>query len=554
MALHTWNAAGAGVWSGANWDPSKPVTGGAAAFDNTSDENCTVDETPATLLSLTVAAVYDGDIDLVTFDVTAPTVTLDGAGTFDMGTMTVSNFDNLHQAVFDDGTSTLIFSGDGEWISDGTARTLYNVTINAGITTSVPAASGCCHTAGVLTINGELAIATGEMARQLGGSVVISATGIVSGLGTFSLSNLEAGNGITTQAGTITCAELWWYRGNVASILAPGTYAPTLFRIYNNGAGLDFCRLSAGIYNFDCNVELENTGAGSMTLDCDTNSPTVNIYGDVTITETAVECIFSGAVILVSIDDQAWDGACTTTNPEVEIDKTISGDVTFTNADVAWSASGIDMAGDLTLTSGDFDGASNDPDVTCNALVMDCNALSMGDGDYTVSGAFDIADVTTFSGGTGTLAFVGGSNQAVDAGAETVGAVDIDKTAGTVTFGAGFTTASYLGIQGAVDLNGQTIVATGDFKQVGGSWADPESSDITAGGDVELRIANLEGSGAWAIDATGYLWLYGARVAHLDASATTTAKAFRCEDKGNNTDVSFYAGGKRLGPGLMLSV
>ena len=94
MATRTWDADTNNSWlTATNWsDNSKPVTTDVVIFDNTADDSCNADENvPLTgaFASLTVTADYDGDIDLVTFDLNVTgSITLAGSSAFNLGSGT----------------------------------------------------------------------------------------------------------------------------------------------------------------------------------------------------------------------------------------------------------------------------------------------------------------------------------------------------------------------------------------------------------------------------------------------------------------------------------
>ncbi len=467
----------------ADWSLGRrPIAGDVALFTTAGvgvANNC-VFNAPMTCDGLVLAADYGGNVDLVTHNFTLEVsgCTLDGGGTFDMGsgTMTVRGvFDNQHQAVFDDGTSHLIFSGDGNWIGSGLARTLYNVTIDAGVITTLPAAAVSSAVTGLLTVNGEIAITVGKEVYA-SGTIVTGAAGVISGLGRVYIYRPTAGEGIITHAGTITCGELRWIRGNVAAVLAPGTYAPTLFRVYGDAASADILRLSVGTYNFDCDVQLTNTNAGgSQTFDCLTNTPTVNITEDVLITETAGTCVWTGTIILGGLNNQQYDGDAVAAQPEIAINKITSGNVEFIDADIVWSAAGLTLAETLTLTTGDFDGATNNPAVTCGGLIMDCNNVSMGTGTYAMFGTFDNQHVTTFAANTSLVQWFANGNWLSNGLSRVL--YDMTVNAGVVTSVP--IASAVCNVQNAFAINGELAIATGRRVSASGPTTIGAAGDIS---------------------------------------------------------------------------
>jgi hypothetical protein len=139
MATKTWNAVGAANWSDDNsWDPiNKPVAGDDVIFGSGSVQDCTIDESTASLNSFRMNTGYTGTID------TGPAITLNidkvslasftgVEGTLDLGTTIMNlrgNFDISDASfTFTPGTSTLNLEGGTQTLRTN-GKTLNNVDI-----------------------------------------------------------------------------------------------------------------------------------------------------------------------------------------------------------------------------------------------------------------------------------------------------------------------------------------------------------------------------------------------------------------------------------------
>jgi hypothetical protein len=115
---------------------------------------------------------------------------------------------------------------------------------------------------------------------------------------------------------------------------------------------------------------------------------------------------------------------------------------------------------------------------------------------------------------------------------------------GTLTFADGWTSVSYTQSAGDVDFNGETFITTGNFTvAAGATLSDPESSDLTVGGNLSLTGTyaaplDLGASDTWTLSTTGSRSVIYCIFGHCDASGGTI-RAVRSINDGGNQNVLF---------------
>ena len=144
----------------------------------------------------------------------------------------------------------------------------------------------------------------------------------------------------------------------------------------------------------------------------------------------------------------------------------------------------VATTGDLTITGG-TDAATNDVNVTVGGNVtMDNSQTNMGDGDWTITGNFDAADVTTFNADASSLILSGttlalGSNSHPDV--TTNPSNSAVATLNASSLGQLSTTSTTLDLGSSSD---QIVIA----------------GDLTLDGTLSVRAGSGFGAGTYVID------------------------------------------------------
>jgi hypothetical protein len=442
-AAANWSIIGTGGAAGA----SVPGTGDDAIFDGNSSANCLV-SAPWALGNMDMQAAFTQDIDLATYDLTMDDggdVILAGAGTFDMGTGTLSilngTLDYSALNALDEDSSTVTFDGDCDWVPKaGGACNLNAVTIASGSTSVLPSV-GAFNMDSNLIINGSLIIGAGSSLQHIGAVMTTGPGASLSGAGTFLSVAIGAGKGFVSRGAdtTIDIAQFQMRPTTTSPDLPPGVYDSAV-KIYNSAASAGLLTLQAGDYTFS-SLELESTNdAGTVTLETGV-ATSVTVEGALTIDlDNAAD---------ITVDDSNDAGACIWH---------LQGD----------TVDGVTGGGDFIWTPGSepivFDGDSDQdidfhgytiPDFTIDkdtgyltlesgTFVMGANSVSH---DYTVSGDADV-DHATFN-----LTCADGADVLLD----TSGTFDM----GTGTLSIENGTFDYSGITGTLDDGESTVIFTG---------------------------------------------------------------------------------------------
>lgn len=511
----------------ANFDPGSgpPGVGDDVDFDGDGDNPCTLTD-DWSLASLTSVVGYNSKLDLGDSAFTlaiSGNLILDQADEFDCGDATIEvggDFDNKDVGTWTLGTSTVVMNGTGN-LTSSTTKDLYNLTISPGAVITLTTALDI-NSAAVAAINGTLSIDNAQSFRNVGGITTIGSAGKITGLGTYHVFVPGAGKGITSFAagGIIDVALLIIDRPGAATILAPGTYASALVRVEKTTEAQTLT-LSNGDYVFGGDLEFKSTGANSLTVANDTNDPSIELQGDLIWTDTAAGTITwtpgTSDIVLSGLADQNIDGGDETFE-DIEIDKPTAGDVTL--VDLTTELQAIDMgAGDLTITG--------------STITSSADAKNFG-------GNVDWSDAgNSITWGAGTITFSGGNAQAVDLKDATVKAIVVNKSAGTLTFGDGWTAASYTQQAGTVDFNGETFVTDGAWSMTAGAASDMAAADITVGGDFLADGVDLIGAAGWTLAVTGTATMSNLTVTNCDASGGSEVSAIDCTNGGGNTNIRF---------------
>ncbi len=291
----------------ANWSLGNvPAGTDVATFDNTSDTNCLFDVS-ISCAGIDVTSVYDGDIDMATFNLTTTgDMTFDGTGIFDCGTGTLTcsgNFDNKDQGTWTRGTSTLVMDGAGKTITGSNSNDLNNLTTSGSITVSASTTSsllirGTWSNTGSLdceqlvfiyanyTSGGDITIATGKYIRMTAGTMAFEpSSGTITSEGTGFLYGWQSNLTITAGTSTWDCQIINDY-GNVN--LGAGTYKkPVTLRNIAGTRTLLMGKSSSDVIIFEDDVSFTVTSAAVWTIDCGTNDVDLTFQGSVSLVETS---------------------------------------------------------------------------------------------------------------------------------------------------------------------------------------------------------------------------------------------------------------------------
>lgn len=451
-----------------------PGTGDVAHFTANGNPNACTATAGWALGGLSVEAGYTPKIDLVTFDLTmddGADITLAGGGIFDAGTGTISvtngTFSNVGQTTYDDGTSTLTFDGTCT-LTSSAAKDLRAITVNAGAVVT----ADTFDVTGLLTLNGTLSI-SGTGTARTACSLAVGATGTLTGAGSFVLNSPGAGEGVTTftAGGTIDIATFQIANPTHAGVLmAAGTYGSALVKI-NNTSGNAYSLHLNGAYTFSGNLELENSGVGSLTLNNSTNDPDITIQGNliqdekagtVAITAGTGTWTFSGS------NTQAVDFADDTIGNLV-VNKTGTNVLTFadgwTAASYTHTAGVVDYNGETFSTGAGAFTIASGGDTSGGATAM--NGVSITCGNFSASGSpgdylnlLASAAWTITASGTATASNVSVSNSDASGGTAVTATDSHDGGTNTSwTFAAD--TGGMVGISTGVTANTRFAVDVG---------------------------------------------------------------------------------------------
>ena len=493
---------------GATPASSVPGTGDTAHFTvNGAGNPCTL-TAPWVLGGLITLVGYNSKIDLATFDLTmddGADIDFAMAGTFDAGSGTISltngNFDYADLGTLTAGSAVLSMAGTGTLTGSGLGASdrVNSLTITG---------------TGVIAIAGNGGVNTGIMLVEAGGSASI-AGGIQWVLSSATL-QLEAGttiggsgilslfeSDITQQDGEISADCIVQANATVVG----GNYSNRL-RFQSLGASnrtkvltgafdvgrLEFEATSSGNHAIDATAVTAmtisgdftidmNGGGGDVTVDCTGSSAVWEFQGDVIDEidgDTFVWTAGSTTHRLSGLSDQNIDWGGTAT-PNLTISKPTSGDVTLVDVDLTIDS--IDMADNLTVTSGDVDTATSATCAVGGDMTLANNLLDLGDSTvWTIGGDFDYSGITTLTDGSSTVVMTGVSKTITGDGSQL----------NNVTIASGATiTAILQDIVGELTVAGQMSVPNGAQVVARGDCDMVITGAVTGAGTGELALTNI---------------------------------------------------------------
>jgi hypothetical protein len=177
-------------------------------------------------------------------------------------------------------------------------------------------------------------------------------------------------------------------------------------------------------------------------------------------------------------------------------------------------------------------------DASSNAITLQGNLI-----DEIVGGGTLTADSQD-------LTLSGTANQSIDGCGGTWGTVTENKTAGTVTLTGALTCGAFTGTDGDLNLNGQTLTASGAVALASGFGVIDgiESGYVAAGSTIDCDTfdadgVDLQGAGAWYLNCTTSGTLHNLTITNCDASGGVEIDATdNCVDGGGNDNIDFGAG------------
>lgn len=507
-----WSTVGSGGAPGA----SVPGTGNEVQFDGGGNNACTF-TAPMTFAGLATLVGYTDTISLLTYDLTIDdggSIILNQAGTFNMGSATVSltngTFDNEDCGTFTRGTSTLVMSGVGNLIT-ATAKIIHNFTVSTGAVIAVPTYSFLGPAAQNI-INGTLSIAVSKFCLMAGQGTV-GPEGRITGDGEYRLYQNATGRGIVSLSPTavIDIAEFTIDRPVTGTVVAPGTYSPGVFRVYNDGGSPTRTLSLDGDYVFEQDLEFRtaNLSDSILIIDNATHSPNITCNGDVRWTEHVPEppepfvdtLIYlagnNGSLTLDGIVDQDIDFGDSVTE-EITISKA-AGDVLLDSLESEIGEVDMDL-GDLTIVGSTITSSVAAKNITGNIDFSDAgNDITFGDGaTWTVGGNFDNSTTGTWVEDGSTLVMTGTGNL-VTATANQF--VNVTIAAGAITT---LTTDAFFINTGQHIINGVFSVDVNKNCLSSGQVSVGAAGQITGDGEYRLYMGT-SGRGLVALSSTAII-------------------------------------------------
>ena len=569
-AIRTWDGGGAdNLWTNPlNWSSDLvPGAADSAIFDGTSLKDATINAN-VSVLGLAFNAGYTGTItqapgNTLTVGASAfaqadgtfsgGTAAITGNGAFTLsggsftsttGTLTVTGAFTKSGGTFAHNGGTVAFSTSSVTIDLGGTETFNNVsflsatkTIAAGTTLVV---TGTLNLAGGTINTGTLA-AQGAINAQLGFTGGGTATLLINGAadqtftgfhttaaGSLPHVTIDKPSGTLTIAGTLRTARNWTYTG--------GTVDPGTSTLVFNGTltisgdhALNDVELLSGTVTVTPGDTLTVDGMLTLT-NGNLNGGTIASLGDISL--AAAFDGETGTLRIAGTADQTWTGAANTTSSDmanVVIDKPsgtlfLVGAIRLLTASWTWLQGAMDPGTstvyfDTTVTitgthslynvylsGGAHTVTGGDTLTALGTLTLDNGTINGG----TIAAAGDLAQLSTFDGGTGLLRVIGTGNQTFDGfatiGAGNLPAFEIEKPSGILTLsGTIRTTNDWTHISGTLDPDASLVVfSTGlTIDAAGMTFADIQvtsgtaalASDLNVGGNLFVSGGTLNAAG-----------------------------------------------------------
>jgi hypothetical protein len=517
---------------GADWNHlTFNGSGGEWSIDDATIVGGDLTVTAGTLNGTNNITVNGGDVTgNGTINLTGGTFLLDATGNF--GGNTAWTFSTL---TFGDGTGSATSTkiGSGNITVSARLNIAANQTLNAGDDTWILSGTGQTtsrpfQVTGTFTPSTSTIKYTGNATSDVEATTYANLTIDSTGVTFYPSDNFTITNVFNITNGTFDCSnKMITLSGTGTPLVIGGTFAKGTGTIKYTGNGAT--NITPATYN---HLEIKPAGsvthtlgtAGSQTItvdgnltigdgtnagtiDGDTQDPTLDLNGDITI---AANAIFEAPSITMTVA-KSWTNAGTFNhnNGTVKFDggvasQTITnGGATNYDLEIAGTAADWTLQDSLTV--------SNTLTVTSGTLTSAANAISVS--AYSQSGG-------TFTGPTGAnnldvdgnVALTGGAFTAPASGAFTIGgnfsndSATFTHNSGTVTFDAGTT--------GKTITNGGTDFNNVVFNNASGGWIVQDG--MTISGNLTVTNSDTSGNGVnlnnQAIDVEGNIALNGGKV------------------------------------------
>lgn len=501
--------------------PASGVPGASdiAKFTGNGNNVCTM-TTGWSLLGMNMVVGYTAKFDMATFTLTVGSsgMVMDGGGEFDCGSgviaLTGGPFDYKDQATWTGGTSDVQLSGTCT-VTGHSSNPIQDVTLAASSAVTISASTNRLELYGTLVI-GTSATLTLDADTKLSFDCIatIAANATVNGASEFQFNNPGSGEGLTSFASgaTISAPVVLLHPVSGAVLATGGTFSGLVKLINTTGSGY-VLELSAGTYNLNGGLELECTGAGSITLDNSVNGPTI-ITTDLTIDDqagtvkiddsgTGVDCTVTGNVSRTGAGTFTFIGGTLlytlsgTANQTFDsgdndfgtwqIDKQSAGTVTFTDATVELDQ--IQMVANLEGNSSTITSTSDFKTITGGNLDFNeaANNINLGSATWTVDGGdFTYANCGTWSAGTSDVVLKGTGDLIAKSAESLYDLTVFASAATTIPAGAG----TYTSVTNSLTVNGTLSVVNAKEIQPTGACAVSvgASGQITGDGTLTWQL------------------------------------------------------------------
>lgn len=581
-AKRYWIASSAAKWNNtANWSSTSGGAGGSsvpgasdtAYFDGNGTGNDTLDMN-VSVKYLSVAAGYTGKIVQGTYTVTIGTTgAVLAGGTFEGGSasITLNGALTISGCAFTSTSGTLTTSsnftvnGTGSFTHNSgimkfTATntitgsvTMYKVEFAPTATATYTIASGTSLTiTNTLTISGTVTATLNTGNINVSGDVVITNSGTGSGGSatlTFTGSSNQLLDGspnfaegrlpnvvINKTGGTLTLQDYINVSGNwtrTAGDVDPGTSTVGMIATKTiSGTDTLYNAIFAGGGTFTISgggstLNVTNTFTNQGIYDQVFNTGTINLYGDIVITNTGTSANGSATFKICGSGNQTLDGASASTEgrfPNVIINKpggtlylqdyiTVNGNWTRTAGDVDPGTSSVIFSSTKTITGTDtlydvrFGGSTSTFTISNTLNVLNSFFIAGGTfaqtfntGTINVYGDVTSTNTSTSSGGTATIKLVG-SNTQTFTGSGTAGQgrfcnITIDKTSGTLNLVSVISVNGHWNyIKGDVDPGTSSVALYGTFNLDGqqeGSSTMMRFYSLAVGSGTRTLTGNID--------------------------------------------------------------
>ncbi|MFZ5802455.1 MAG: autotransporter outer membrane beta-barrel domain-containing protein [Candidatus Omnitrophota bacterium] len=390
-------------------------------------------------------------------------------------------------ALWADGNDPQVVTGDENYGADGTPNT-YGVWFDGAgdHLLSISSAGGAVYvgSSGGISFDPNGQNGTGGVQFSGANTVTISGTTGVSTANDLSSLDFD-GSGNTIFQGNVY-AELINFSAEATMTLNDGVNVNGAITNANGDEGTLVLKgnhtLTGNVGSTGAGLHLITVGDGStdgktVTIDGDVKASTINFANDNTLNiaaghnvQAAIEASTSGEGTLVSQGTNAFTGAIGATNPLAEVRGGADGAITTFNNNV--SATNATVTGTGTVAfNGDFSGTALNFDSTGTAKVANTKNIN--------------ADVTTDTGGNGTLQFLGNSTVNGDVG--TSGA-----SLGAVRLG-----------NNDASGDGDTVAFTGDVYTDTFNFNDDGIATIASGKNLFASTISVTGNGEGTLTYLG---------------------------------------------------